>query len=78
MMHLSFVLVMTAGSTPCMPWARRRPAQAGIHGHRRRGRSDPPLVKPGQTKVGSTFRHDEFLVYDEAQVRIRYVLTVKL
>lgn len=28
--------------------------------------------------VQSSFRHDEFLVYDEAQVRLRYVLTVKL
>ena len=26
----------------------------------------------------SSFHHDEFLVYEEAQVRIRYVLTVKL
>jgi len=26
----------------------------------------------------SQFHHDEFLVYDEAQVRIRYILTVKL
>jgi poly [ADP-ribose] polymerase 2/3/4 len=28
--------------------------------------------------VDSTFEHDEFLVYSEAQVRLRYVLTVKL
>eukprot|EP00521_Asterionellopsis_glacialis_P018141 CAMPEP_0195296450 /NCGR_PEP_ID=MMETSP0707-20130614/19500_1 /TAXON_ID=33640 /ORGANISM="Asterionellopsis glacialis, Strain CCMP134" /LENGTH=247 /DNA_ID=CAMNT_0040357973 /DNA_START=76 /DNA_END=819 /DNA_ORIENTATION=- len=28
--------------------------------------------------VSSSFYHDEYLVYDEAQVRIRYVLTVEL
>jgi len=28
--------------------------------------------------VSSSFHHDEFLVYDEAQIRLRYVLTVKL
>jgi poly [ADP-ribose] polymerase 2/3/4 len=33
---------------------------------------------PSATGAGSTFEHDEFLVYEEAQVRIRFVLTVKL
>lgn len=28
--------------------------------------------------VDSSFHHDEYLVYDEAQVRLRYVVTVKL
>lgn len=37
-----------------------------------------PEGKPAETNVQSSFRHDEYLVYDEAQVRIRYVLTVKL
>ena len=31
-----------------------------------------------QTDAKSSFWHDEYLVYDESQVRIRYVLTVKL
>merc|ERR1712150_174235 len=30
------------------------------------------------TSVESSFGHDEFLVYEEAQVRIRYVVTVKM
>jgi len=30
------------------------------------------------TGKSSTFQHDEYLVYDEAQVRLRYVLTVAL
>mmetsp|Transcript_32923 Transcript_32923/g.40431 ORF Transcript_32923/g.40431 Transcript_32923/m.40431 type:complete len:95 (-) Transcript_32923:59-343(-) len=30
------------------------------------------------SNVCSSFDHDEFLVYDEAQVRLRYVVTVKL
>lgn len=37
-----------------------------------------PKSKGSDTKVKSSFHHDEFLVYDEAQVRLRYVLTVKL
>ena len=37
-----------------------------------------PQSKATQTNVQSSFDHDEFLVYDEAQVRIRYMLTVKL
>ena len=38
-----------------------------------------PQNKPSvQDNVQSSFQHDEFLVYDEAQVRIRYVVTVKL
>merc|ERR1711933_52874 len=38
-------------------------------------------IPHGQTKEvsnGSSFYHDEFLVYDEAQVRLRYVVAVKL
>ena len=43
---------------------------------------DGKQVKVGDEKttkdsVKSSFSHDEFLVYNEAQVRIRYVLTVK-
>lgn len=34
--------------------------------------------KETKANVNSSFGHDEFLVYEEAQVRIRYVLTVKL
>ena len=30
------------------------------------------------TDVTSSFGHDEYLVYEEAQVRIRYVVTVKM
>ena len=37
-----------------------------------------PKDKAHQSGVQSSFNHDEFLVYDESQVRIRYVLTVKL
>ena len=39
---------------------------------------DIPNNSAADTKVKSSFYHDEFLVYDESQVRIRYVLTVKL
>jgi len=35
---------------------------------------DVPLGKPKPTGVTSTFHHNEFLVYDESQHRIRYVL----
>jgi Poly(ADP-ribose) polymerase catalytic domain len=34
--------------------------------------------KEVSTGVPSSFERDEFLVYDEAQVRLRYVVTVKL
>jgi poly [ADP-ribose] polymerase len=37
-----------------------------------------PDTKAHNSGVSSSFHHDEFLVYDEAQVRLRYVLTVKL
>ena len=37
-----------------------------------------PKDKAHDSGVQSSFYHDEFLVYDEAQVRLRYVLTVKL
>lgn len=37
-----------------------------------------PQSKATETKVQSSFGHDEFLVYDEAQVCIRYMLTIKL
>jgi poly [ADP-ribose] polymerase len=44
---------------------------------------DEKNIKVGEGKktekdVKSSFYHDEFLVYDESQVRIRYVLSVKL
>ena len=43
---------------------------------------DGNMVKVGHDKVtkssvDTSFGHDEFLVYEEAQVRIRYILTVK-
>jgi len=37
-----------------------------------------PQSGPVDQSENSSFHHDEFLVYDEGQVRIRYVLTVKL
>ena len=37
-----------------------------------------PDNKGHNSGVDSSFSHDEFLVYDEAQVRLRYVITVKL
>jgi poly [ADP-ribose] polymerase 2/3/4 len=37
-----------------------------------------PASKAAKTSVSSSFPHDEFLVYNEAQVRLRYILTVKL
>jgi len=37
-----------------------------------------PQSGPVKQNQRSSFYHDEFLVYDEAQVRLRYVLTVKL
>jgi poly [ADP-ribose] polymerase len=37
-----------------------------------------PKAKAHQSGVSSSFHHDEFLVYNESQVRIRYVITVKL
>lgn len=37
-----------------------------------------PQAGPVDQNRNSSFHHDEFLVYDEGQVRIRYVLTVKL
>lgn len=39
---------------------------------------DVPNDKAHQSGVQSSFYHDEYLVYDESQVRLRYVLTVKL
>ena len=33
-----------------------------------------PQGKSGATGVGSSFHHNEFLVYNESQHRIRYVL----
>ena len=39
---------------------------------------DVPKSAGGSSGVSSSFHHDEYLVYDEAQVRIRYVVTVKL
>ena len=36
-----------------------------------------PQSKPVSSGIQSSFSHDEFLVYDEAQVRIRYVVAVK-
>ena len=35
-------------------------------------------VKPQPKHQHSSFHHDEFLLYEESQVRLRYVLTVKL
>lgn len=37
-----------------------------------------PCAPAGPTAIRSSFHHDEFLVYDEAQMRIRFLLTVKL
>merc|ERR1739844_424640 len=37
-----------------------------------------PDSKGHSSGTSSSFNHDEFLLYDEAQVRLRYVLTVKL
>ena len=37
-----------------------------------------PQAEATQSGVSSSFHHDEYLVYDEAQVRLRYVVTVKL
>jgi poly [ADP-ribose] polymerase 2/3/4 len=37
-----------------------------------------PASKAAQSGVQSSFTHDEFLVYDEAQVRLRYIVTVKV
>lgn len=37
-----------------------------------------PCAPAGPTMVKSSFRHDEFLVYSEAQMRLRFLLTVKL
>ena len=37
-----------------------------------------PDSKSIQSGVHSSFMHDEFLIYDEAQVRIRYIVTAKL
>jgi poly [ADP-ribose] polymerase len=37
-----------------------------------------PKTKAHNSGVSSSFHHDEFLVYDEAQVRLRYVVTVRL
>jgi poly [ADP-ribose] polymerase len=37
-----------------------------------------PQGKAGRTSTASSFHHDEFLVYDESQVRLRYILSVKL
>jgi len=39
---------------------------------------DVPKEAGTSSGVSSSFHHDEYLVYDEAQVRIRYVVTVKL
>jgi poly [ADP-ribose] polymerase len=41
------------------------------------GRSvEVPETKAHLSGIDSAFRHDEFLVYDESQVRIRYIVTV--
>jgi poly [ADP-ribose] polymerase len=37
-----------------------------------------PDAKAHSSGIDSSFRHDEYFVYDEAQVRIRYVVTVQL
>ena len=37
-----------------------------------------PASSGADSGVSSSFYHDEFLVYDEAQVRLRYVVTVEL
>ena len=37
-----------------------------------------PDAPGSQSGTSSSFHHDEYLVYDEAQVRLRYVVTVKL
>ena len=37
-----------------------------------------PTSSGADSGVSSSFYHDEFLVYDEAQVRLRYVVTVAL
>jgi poly [ADP-ribose] polymerase len=37
-----------------------------------------PQSQPEKSGIQSHFTHDEFLVYDESQVRLRYVVTVKL
>jgi poly [ADP-ribose] polymerase len=37
-----------------------------------------PNTKAHDSGVSSSFYHDEFLVYDEAQVRLRYIVTVAL
>ena len=37
-----------------------------------------PDKKAKNSGVSSSFHHDEFLVYDENQVRLRYVVTVHL
>lgn len=39
---------------------------------------DVAASMPENNGTTSSFHHDEFLCYDEAQVRLRYVLTVKL
>ncbi|KAL7579499.1 hypothetical protein ACA910_007876 [Epithemia clementina (nom. ined.)] len=37
-----------------------------------------PVDKAEERDIETSFYHDEFLCYDEAQVRIRYILTVRL
>ena len=46
--------------------------------HVEKKRVSVPQSGPVGQRENSSFHHDEFLVYDEGQVRIRYVLTIKL